>query len=334
MLAGITNFYPSYLTSVKAKAKKVVTTSVTVKKKWDDTILVDHTHDEVSVQLYENGVESGNPVVLNEANNWEHRWDNLPQTSNWTVDEIQGKQGYEKSISQQQNDVVITNKQIVGTLDIVKEDADTKQVLQGAMFEVFDEQGKSVGVVTTDDQGKAQIQLAYGKYQVKEKQAPSGYQLSQVVHQVEITKQDQTVVLHIANEKEDIKNDVVGDATDNDITDKEEIDEEVKDEQGDTVLEDDIVNEDKEDFNIDSSIKEELKDEDLKQENVVENNEDSMITKEENVSSTKKKEVTQSKTESVETSDQTIMNIWWLLLTCSMLVIVCAFKYQLNHNRR
>ena len=55
--------------------------------------------------------------------------------------------------------------------------AESKEVLSGAVFEVYDEKGKVVVKVTTDKDGKAKItDLSVGNYTLVEVEAPKGYE--------------------------------------------------------------------------------------------------------------------------------------------------------------
>ena len=345
MLAGITNFYAKYNTKVVSKSKKAPTISVSVEKVWDDTIQADHTHDEVNVQLYENGVASGNPVVLNASNGWKHTWDNLLQSSTWTVDEVQVKDGYVKKVDSQQNNYTITNTQIVGSLEIIKEDADTKHVLQGAIFEVFDEQGKSLGTITTDTQGKAQMQLAYGKYKVKEIHAPSGYQLTNKVYDFTIRQQSEKVQLTITNKKETIEEDKPVTDIESDNNDTNDENEVSKDESTPNNNQDEILNENESLYENESNDKDddvvieenESSNDNVLREEETKNEQQEQSNREENTSKNneiKKEEKQEKEKETVQTSDTTKIYIWWLILTCSMLIVTCGCKYNLNKNKR
>lgn len=66
-----------------------------------------------------------------------------------------------------------------GFIEIEKVDAkDHKLKLGNAVFQILDKDGKEVGKLTTDENGKAiSDQLVFGKYTIKEIQAPGGYML-------------------------------------------------------------------------------------------------------------------------------------------------------------
>jgi pilin isopeptide linkage protein len=97
------------------------TTNIAVGKVWSDSDNADGIRPEsVTVQLYCNGEAYGNPVILNEANEWWYRWDNLDKNSSWTVDELNVADGYTKSFAKNAaNAWVIVNTHEVSVADVV-----------------------------------------------------------------------------------------------------------------------------------------------------------------------------------------------------------------------
>ena len=73
----------------------------------------------------------------------------------------------------------IDNKRQEFTIEVFKQDKDTKNPLAGAKFEVVDPSGKVLTTVITDESGKAKTPalkiLQDGKYIIKEVEAPKGY---------------------------------------------------------------------------------------------------------------------------------------------------------------
>ena len=62
-----------------------------------------------------------------------------------------------------------------------------KITLENAQYEVFDDKGNSMGVITTDENGFGSIDnLPYGVYSIKEIKASYGYAIDPTVYQVEI----------------------------------------------------------------------------------------------------------------------------------------------------
>ena len=100
------------------KASDVPTAkTVTVKKVWDDK---DSTKRPavVNVQLYKDRTPHGEAVTLSADNNWEFTWTDLDASAEWTVDETDVPEGYEKSIEREISEdqsltiCTITNKQV------------------------------------------------------------------------------------------------------------------------------------------------------------------------------------------------------------------------------
>lgn len=105
------------------------TTSFTVTKVWEDNGNQDGKQpNEITVQLYADGVAYGPTVKLNISNQWSYRWDPLPKYKDvngnrgeiqYTVDEINVPEGYTKSI----NGGTITNTHEIEKTDLsVKKD--------------------------------------------------------------------------------------------------------------------------------------------------------------------------------------------------------------------
>ena len=91
----------------KTEPEKV---SVTVTKQW-----VGPKDSEVSVQLMADGKASGEPVTLNQGNNWKYTWTDLAKTKadgteiEYKVDEPTVPTNYKKSVAHQGNNWTITN---------------------------------------------------------------------------------------------------------------------------------------------------------------------------------------------------------------------------------
>lgn len=64
-------------------------------------------------------------------------------------------------------------------IKILKTDTDTKDTLSGAKFGLYDENGTLIQEKVTDEQGIAEFSgMTFGKYSIKELEAPEGYKLS------------------------------------------------------------------------------------------------------------------------------------------------------------
>ena len=98
---------------------------VMVEKKWDDGNNQDGVRPaSIKAQLYANGQASGDPVTLNQSNNWQYSWKDLDEKANgqtikYEVKETSNVPGYETTITGNGSDsVTIVNKHITETRDI------------------------------------------------------------------------------------------------------------------------------------------------------------------------------------------------------------------------
>ena len=72
-------------------------------------------------------------------------------------------------------EIKVTNKKIKGSVELIKIDSDTKRPLQGAKFELWNEE-KLIGEFITNEKGKIVVEnLEAGNYLWKEKEAPENY---------------------------------------------------------------------------------------------------------------------------------------------------------------
>ena len=106
-------------------------TSVSVRKVWTDSDNQDGIRpDSITVQLKADGKESGEPVELNEANNWTHTWNGLAKKASGTeieysVDEVSVPGGYTKTVTANENKTEYT---ITNTHETEKTEATGKKV--------------------------------------------------------------------------------------------------------------------------------------------------------------------------------------------------------------
>ena len=70
------------------------TVSRVARKVWDDEGYENKRPQSVQVQLLKDGQPDGDPVTLDESNDWEIKWVNLSDKSEWTVKEISAPAGY------------------------------------------------------------------------------------------------------------------------------------------------------------------------------------------------------------------------------------------------
>ncbi len=106
------------------------------------------------------------------------------------------------------NTPISSNKVVVippsiGKIEIEKVDAVDENIkLQHAEFQVFNQEGKEVGKLITDENGKASLEkLPFGKYTIKEVKAPNGYMLLRDPIEIEITAATPMQVLKVENQK-------------------------------------------------------------------------------------------------------------------------------------
>lgn len=97
-------------------------------------------------------------------------------------------------------ELAIQNKLIQGVLKIYKYDAETNEVLKGAEFTIYNEDGKEVAKILTDQDGVAEAKLPYGNYSFKETKSPKGYSLNENVFHFEIKTDGQMIEKRIGNQ--------------------------------------------------------------------------------------------------------------------------------------
>lgn len=78
-----------------------------------------------------------------------------------------------------------------------KKKAQGEATLKGAIYEVYDENNKIVGKITTDKNGQGKIILDYGKYKLKEINAPEGYNLSDEIYEFELNTENTEINLEV-----------------------------------------------------------------------------------------------------------------------------------------
>ena len=134
----------------------------------------------------------------------------------YKIVEIEAPAGYELSkdkvivtVKQKETvEMIVKNKKApdsVGQIEIEKVDAeDSSMKLKGAMFQILNKDGIEVGILTTDEKGKAiSKQLALGKYMIKEIKAPDGYMLLRDSIEIEVTETEGTQKITVENTKDD-----------------------------------------------------------------------------------------------------------------------------------
>ena len=91
-------------------------------------------------------------------------------------------------------EVSFYNKISRGTLEILKVDHDGVTPLEGAKFEITDDNGNVIATETSGPDGKIKVEsILYGKYRYFETEAPKGYDLDDTVHDFAIEHDEQVI---------------------------------------------------------------------------------------------------------------------------------------------
>ena len=126
----------------------------------------------------------------------------------YILEEVEAPQGYtitEKSknvtvVGGQTAEVKFVNDRITGRLVITKVD-DTNKPLANVTFEIQDSNNKVVGRITTNEEGKASINLDYGTYYFKEISAPAGYIMDTKTYTLNVNAENRTFYKTVTNER-------------------------------------------------------------------------------------------------------------------------------------
>lgn len=200
-------------------------TSVDVTKKWEGKR--DKAYPlTVEITLLQNGEPYGNPVELNEDNNWTYKWVDLPakagdETFEYTVEE-KPVGGFEQSITSSKDDAgqhfVVTNTWIPEYVPMLLSKVDfddPSTLLAGAVFELYGtaldnepvatissidgDLGTLEQVITVGEDGTIVINnLVVGEsYYLVETKAPEGYNLLEEPIKFVIKKEDGENVVKI-----------------------------------------------------------------------------------------------------------------------------------------
>ncbi|MDT2925730.1 Cna B-type domain-containing protein, partial [Lactococcus lactis] len=99
-------------------------TSVTVTKNWVDDNNNDQIRpDQIKVQLLADGKVQGDPVVLNQASQWQYTWNHLPEKANgqdivYSVEEVK-VDGYTSTVNDKdKGNIILTNTHASATTTI------------------------------------------------------------------------------------------------------------------------------------------------------------------------------------------------------------------------
>ncbi|MGL4383621.1 MAG: MSCRAMM family protein, partial [Bacilli bacterium] len=97
----------------------------------------------------------------------------------------------------------IINKVINNKINIIKRDYLTKEILSGAIINIYNENDLLIMSITTSNEPTI-INLDYGKYYLKEVVAPNGYILSNEIYPIDINQDQQVIEVEILNKQEPI----------------------------------------------------------------------------------------------------------------------------------
>ncbi|MGG0291820.1 SpaA isopeptide-forming pilin-related protein [Bacillus pacificus] len=132
----------------------------------------------------------------------------------YTLKEAKAPEGYkllkeEIEVNVEENKVVpvtVRNVKELGSLQVIKKDAESKNVLEGAEFRLKNENGQIVGGIKTTNKDGVVIfeNLVPGKYTLEETKAPEGYKVKEVKVEVNVIA-NEVVKREVLNEKEPSK---------------------------------------------------------------------------------------------------------------------------------
>ncbi|WP_278321779.1 SpaA isopeptide-forming pilin-related protein, partial [Clostridium baratii] len=80
------------------------------------------------------------------------------------------------------------NNMLLGSVNLIKEDSETSEKLEGAEFKLYSKDNKELGTYTTDKNGVLEVKdLRPGEYYFVETKAPIGYELDNSKYGFKIT---------------------------------------------------------------------------------------------------------------------------------------------------
>ena len=130
----------------------------------------------------------------------------------YTVTEISAPEGYilnaeTKTVTVKTGEtarIKVVNEKIIGGLEIIKIDEDTKEKIEGVTFEVYNSNKEVIGKITTGKDGKAVLKIdnmANGTYYYKEISAPDGYIVDSTMKEFKITEENKIAKETVTNKK-------------------------------------------------------------------------------------------------------------------------------------
>ena len=161
------------------------TTDISVTKVWEDNNnKADVRPVSIQVQLYAGETPQGDPVELNETNDWKYTWANLAKYAageqvDYRVDEVGETDGYLKSVASNEDktEYVITNT--ITSVKITKVDISDAHELEGAHLQILDSNGTVVAEWDSAKEAREVTGLKTGElYTLRETVAPDGYTIT------------------------------------------------------------------------------------------------------------------------------------------------------------
>ena len=130
----------------------------------------------------------------------------------YTVTEISAPEGYilnaeTKTVTVKTGEtarIKAVNEKIIGGLEIIKIDEDTKEKIEGVTFEIYNSNKEVIGKITTGKDGKAVLKIdnmANGTYYYKEISAPDGYIVDSTMKEFKITEENKIAKETVTNKK-------------------------------------------------------------------------------------------------------------------------------------
>ncbi len=144
-------------------------------------------------------VETGNDGKIN--------FYDVPE-GGYTLTEVAAPEGYvikekSKNITVKAGEmakVEFVNERVTGKLVITKID-DANKPLANVKFGIYNSKGQLIKEVVTDAQGKATVNLEYGKYYFKEVEAPAGYDMDTNTYSLSLDAENRTFYKTIVNNR-------------------------------------------------------------------------------------------------------------------------------------
>ena len=130
----------------------------------------------------------------------------------YTVEEISAPEGYimnseTKTVTVETGKtatIKAVNEKIIGGLEILKIEEETKSPIEGVVFEVYNSNKETIGKITTGKDGKAVLKIdnmANGTYYYKEVSAPAQYIVDSSMKEFKITDENKIAKATVTNKK-------------------------------------------------------------------------------------------------------------------------------------